>query len=392
MIRGSATLVIVRVAAALAAGVPLVACHNPDGPPVPIGSVALQPVSSALDLPLFATAPAGDTHRLFVVEQTGRIRILKDDVMLATPFLDLSALISCCSERGLLGLAFHPGYATNGLLYVHYTDGGGNTQVMRYHVSANPDVADPASASPVLSQTQPYSNHNGGMLAFGPDGLLYVGLGDGGSSGDPQSYAQNRSTFLGKILRLDVDHGAPYTVPASNPFVGQAGTLPEIWDLGVRNPWRFSFDRQTGTLYIGDVGQGQVEEIDIEAPGAGGHNYGWHDMEGDVCYLPGCTPTGLTLPVLTYTHSEGCSVTGGYVYRGADVPALAGLYLFADYCDGWVRSFRWAGGNITELTDQPALAPGGPISSFGEDGRGELYVIRYGSPGIIYRIISVTAP
>jgi glucose/arabinose dehydrogenase len=225
------------------------------------------------------------------------------------------------------------------------------------------------------------------MLAFGPDGYLYVGLGDGGSGGDPLNNAQNPSTFLGKILRLDVDHGAPYTVPADNPFVGQAGTRPEIWALGLRNPWRFSFDRQTGDLYIGDVGQGQWEEIDVEPAATGGRNYGWRDMEGDVCYVPGCTPAGLTLPVLTYPHSQGCSVTGGYVYRGADVPALAGLYLFADYCNGWVRSFRWAGGIATDITDQPGLSLAGtPISSFGEDGRGELYLLAYGSPGAIHRI------
>jgi hypothetical protein len=363
------------------------ACGDNQGPPTARG-LTLLALHDALDLPVFATSPSGDTHRLFVVEQTGRIRLLRDDVMLAAPFLDLSALVSCCGERGLLGLAFHPRYATNGFLYVYYTDSGGDTKVTRYHVSANPDVADPASAGPVLSQTQPFANHNGGMLAFGPDGYLFVGLGDGGSGGDPLNNAQNRSTLLGKILRLDVDHGAPYTVPAGNPFVGQAGTRPEIWSLGLRNPWRFSFDRQTGELYIGDVGQNLWEEINVEPAAGGGRNYGWRDMEGGVCYVPGCTPTGLTLPALTYSHSEGCSVTGGYVYRGVDLPELSGLYLFADYCNGWVRSFRWTAAGATEVTDRPTLAPGGPISSFGQDARGELYLLEYGSPGAIYRIIS----
>lgn len=361
-------------------------CGDSAAPPAS-GAAALQLLSSTLDLPVFATAPPGDTHRLFVAEQSGRIRILKDDVLLPAPFLDLSALVSCCGERGLLGFAFHPQYAVNGFVYVHYTDTGGDTRVMRYHVSANPDAADAASAAPVLSQVQPFSNHNGGMLAFGPDGYLYVGLGDGGSGGDPQGNGQNRTTLLGKILRLDVDHGAPYTVPATNPFVGQSPTRPEIWSLGLRNPWRFSFDRQTGALYIGDVGQAAWEEIDVEPAATGGRNYGWRDMEGSACFVPGCSATGLTLPAVTYAHSEGCSVTGGYVYRGADVPELDGFYLFADYCAGWVRSFRWSGGSAGAVTDQPTLAPGGSISSFGEDARGELYILAYGSPGAIYRIV-----
>jgi hypothetical protein len=387
MICRSSVRVSARLVASLTGAFLAVACSDGQGPAT-AGPPGLLKLHGALDLPIFAASPPGDTHRLFVVEQTGRIRMLKDDVMLAAPFLDLSTVVSCCGERGLLGLAFHPQYTTNGLFYVYYTNTSGDTRVMRYHVSANPDVADPTSAGPVLSQTQPFANHNGGMLAFGPDGYLYVGLGDGGSGGDPLNHAQNRSSLLGKVLRLDVDHGAPYTVPADNPFVGQAGTRPEIWSLGLRNPWRFSFDRQTGEMYIGDVGQDQWEEIDVEPAAAGGRNYGWHDMEGGVCYLPACTPTGLTLPAWTYPHSEGCSVTGGYVYRGATVPALSGLYLFADYCNGWVRSFRWTAGNATAVTDQPALAPGGPISSFGEDARGELYILEYGAPGALYRIIS----
>jgi len=386
MIRSVRPRVTWRAAAALAL---CAACSDGTAPQTP-AAPGLALVTSALSRPLFVTAPAGDTARLFVVEQSGRIRVLRHDTLLATPFLDISAHVVCCGERGLLGLAFDPAYAVNGRFFVDYTDIAGTTQVVRYTVSGDPDVADPASASPVLSQAQPYSNHNGGMLAFGPDGYLYVGLGDGGSAGDPQGNAQNLTTLLGKILRLDVSGASGYTIPASNPFVGQAGARGEIWAYGLRNPWRFSFDRTTGELYIADVGQSAQEEVDIEAPGTGGRNYGWNEMEGFACFLPACTPTGLALPVLTYDHSDGCSITGGYVYRGTRIPALAGTYLYADYCAGWVRSFQWRGGAVADARDEPALAPGGTVSSFGEDARGELYVVTYGSPGSLYRIVPVT--
>jgi glucose/arabinose dehydrogenase len=350
---------------------------------------ALQQLASGLSMPLFATAPPGDTARLFVVEQTGRIRILRNDTLLPTPFLDLSAAISCCVERGLLGMAFHPQYGANGRFLVNYTDAAGATQVVRYSVSSDPNVADPATAVTVLSQSQPFANHNGGMLAFGPDGYLYIGLGDGGSGGDPQGNGQNPSTWLGKMLRLDVTGATPYAVPPSNPFVGQAGVLPEIWATGLRNPWRYAFDRATGDLYIADVGQNAREEINVQPAGStGGQNYGWNIMEGTACYSPptGCSTAGLTLPVHDYSHTDGCSVTGGYVYRGARIPMLTGAYFYGDFCGGWVRSFRWSGGVVSGHLDWVQLRPaGGQVSSFGEDGRGELYVVSLA--GSVYRIV-----
>jgi hypothetical protein len=364
-----------------------------DGPavvnPPDLRQPALQPVATGLSRPVLVTAPPGDTQRLFIVEQTGAIRVMHGDTLLQAPFLDLSTLVSCCGERGLLGLAFHPRYGQTGFLYVNYTDASGTTRVVRYAVSVDPDVANAASAFPILSQTQPFSNHNGGMLAFGPDGYLYIGLGDGGSGGDPLGNGQNMTTWLGKLLRVDVDGGSPYAIPPTNPFAGSTIVRPEIWASGLRNPWRFSFDRQTGDLYVGDVGQNAREEIDLQAAaGPGGQNYGWNTMEGTLCFQPGCSPLGLTPPVLDYVNpTDGCSVTGGSVYRGRAVPILTGAYLYADFCQGWVRSFRWTPGGISEQGDWTALRPGGPIGSFGEDGRGELYIVEYLSSGTVYRIV-----
>ncbi len=358
------------------------------GAPVSNAPPSLQVVASGLTNALFVTAVPGDTARVFVVRQDGVVRVIRNDSLLAAPFLDLTSLVTCCGERGLLGMAFHPQYATNGSFYVDYTDVNGDTRVARYAVSADPDVADPASATIVLSQAQPFNNHNGGMLAFGPDGYLYVGLGDGGSGGDPQGNGQNLNTLLGKILRIDVDGGSPYAVPATNPFVGVAGARAEIWAWGLRNPWRFSFDRTTGDLYIGDVGQSAREEVDVQpAAGPGGRNYGWVTMEGTICYnAASCTQTGLTLPVLDYPHADGCSITGGYVYRGTRIPMLAGHYLYSDYCTGFVKSFRWVGGLSTDLRDWSVELPAGTgVTSFGEDARGELYVTT--QAGAVYRIV-----
>jgi len=361
-------------------------CDDPVEP-VTSDDAALVLVQDGFSLPVFLTAPPGDMNRLFVVEQGGLVRIVRDDSILTAPFLNVTTLINCCNERGLLGMAFHPQYATNGTFYVHYSNTAGHTRVMRYQVSANPDVADAGSASQVLAQNQPFDNHNGGMLAFGPDGYLYIGLGDGGSGGDPQGNAQNPATLLGKMLRIDVNvAGVPYGVPPTNPFVANGAYRGEIWALGLRNPWRYSFDRTTGDLYIADVGQGDVEEIDVEPAHTGGRNYGWNPMEGSGCYVAGCSTSGLTLPVHEYTHADGCSVTGGYVYRGQAIPAITGRYFYADYCDGWVRSFRWTSSQATEHLDWPALAPGGTISSFGEDGVGELYIVSR-SAGAVYRVI-----
>lgn len=376
----------------LATGSGASACSgdSPVGPPAGTGA-RLQEVATGLSVPLYLTAPAGDA-RLFIVEKTGGIRIVKDGALLPDPFLDLSAKVSSGSEQGLLGLAFDPEYATNGRFVVHYTDLAGNTVLSRFQVSVDPDRADPASEQLILAAIQPASNHNGGQVSFGPDGFLYLGLGDGGSSGDPEGRGQGLSDLLGSILRVDVRTGDPYTVPADNPFTGNPAARPEVWSYGLRNPWRFSFDRGNGDLYIADVGQNQVEEIDVSTSADGGGrgvNYGWSIMEGSRCFRgSACDQTGLTLPVLEYTHQEGCSVTGGYVYRGSAIPELQGHYFYADFCEGWVRSFRYSAGTVTDETSWPTLRPGGPIVSFGEDSNGELYMLQAG--GGVFRIVPET--
>ena len=341
----------------------------------------LTEIVSGLNFPLYLSAPPGDLSRLFIVEKGGVIRIVKNGALLPSPFLDISARVSTGSEQGLLGLAFDPDYASTGRFIVHYTDAAGDTQLSSFQLSSDPDVADPGSEAIILTADQPYDNHNGGQVLFGPDGFLYLGLGDGGSAGDPEGRGQDLSDLLGSILRIDLRTSAPYTVPPDNPFVGVVGASPEVWSYGLRNPWRFSFDRATGDLYIADVGQGNFEEVDISlaADGAGkGVNYGWNRMEGAHCYSSGCSPSGLAQPALEYSHGEGCSITGGYVYRGSAVPALQGQYFFSDWCRGWVRSFRYSGGSATELTEWPSLRTGGTIVSFGEDAAGEVYVVESG--------------
>jgi len=334
-------------------------------------------MSAALDQPVFLTAPPGDA-RLFVVERTGRIRLFRGDTLQATPFLDLSAVVDSAGvEQGLLGLAFHPDYQANGQFYVSYTDTAGDTRVVRYFVSANGDLADAGSGDTVLAQAQPADNHNGGMIAFGPDGLLYIGLGDGGTADS----AQHLGSLLGKILRIDVDGAVPYAIPAANPFVGVAGARGEIWARGLRNPWRFSFDRVTGDLYVGDVGQSTWEEIDFQVVGdAGGRNYGWSVMEGPDCFGGGtCNRSGLTLPLHQYATSEGCAVVGGYVYRGAAVTALAGQYVYSDNCAGFIRTFEVVGGNDqNHRVRTGTFTPGAGVTSFGEGADGELYVMTLG--------------
>ena len=342
-------------------------------PPTTSAGVRLVEVASGLDQPLYVTAPPGDP-RVFVVEQPGRVRIIQNGQLVATPFLDVSSIITSGGERGLLSIAFHPHYSANGFFYVDYTDRNGDTRVVRYHVSSDPNRADPASAQVVLGQQQPYANHNGGLLLFGPDGKLYVGLGDGGSGGDPQGNGQNLATLLGKILRIDVDAGQPYAIPADNPFAGQAGKRGEIWIYGVRNPWRFSFDSQSGLFYVADVGQNAWEEVNVVPANRGGLNFGWNLMEGTHCYsASSCSSAGLTLPVLEYGHDEGCSITGGYVYRGSAIPSVRGHYFYSDYCNGWIRSFRWDG---TQAADRRQWDVGslGNVTSFGEDASHELYV------------------
>jgi glucose/arabinose dehydrogenase len=378
------------VAAVLAAAVTAGACHGsqPTTPPGPQAQPALQLLASGLSQPLYVAAAPGDTARLFVVLQTGQIRIIRHDTLLPAPFLDVTSLVSCCGERGLLSLAFHPQYAQNGLFFIDYTDVNGTTRVARYHVAANPDSADDASATPVLSQAQPFANHNGGLLLFGPDGYLYVGLGDGGSGGDPQGNGQSLNTQLGKILRIDVNGAPPYAIPPGNPFAGTAGAKPEIWAYGLRNPWRFAFDRQTGDLYIADVGQGAREEVDFQpAASQGGENYGWNVMEGLACYNAStCNQTGLTLPVLDYAHDQGCAIVGGYVYRGTRLPILSGWYLYSDNCTDFVRSLKVANGVVVEQHDwSSVLQPSQGVTSFGEDARGELYITT--GSGNVYRIV-----
>lgn len=340
-------------------------------------------VAEGFDAPLFVTAPAGDP-RLFVVEQTGRIRIVKNGRVLERPFLDVADRIRAGGERGLLGLAFHPAYATNGLFFVNFTDRDGNTHVERFGVSADPDRADPASAQLVLKVDQPYSNHNGGCIAFAPDGRLWIGMGDGGSGGDPQGHAQDRRSLLGKLLRLDVDGAAPYAIPPDNPFADGRSGRPEIWATGVRNPWRFSFDRGSNLVYVADVGQNKWEEVDVADAKRPGLDYGWNVREGLHAFgPPRAAPARLLEPAVEYGHGEGCSVTGGYVYRGAALPQLRGTYFFSDYCRGWLRSFRWSNGRVTDRREW-RVGELGNVTSFGEDAAGELYVTA--SDGRVYRL------
>ncbi|MCW5890915.1 MAG: PQQ-dependent sugar dehydrogenase [bacterium] len=375
-------------------------------PSTPGTGIDSQLVTGGLTRPVFVTAPPLDPSRLFIVEQDGLVRIVKNGVLLPAPFLDLAAAVSCCGERGLLSLAFHPDYESNGVFFVNYTNNAGNTEVRRFTVSGDPDVASPTGTL-VIAIDQDFANHNGGQLQFGPDGYLYVGMGDGGSGGDPNERAQDPTQLLGKMLRLDVSV-SPYAIPPSNPFVGPGAPRDEIWALGLRNPWRFSFDRATGDLYIADVGQGAIEEVNVTpASSAGGENYGWDVFEGNACFEPtppatSCPspPTGFTFPVLTYDHTQGCSVTGGYVYRGCALPDLRGTYFYSDICAAFIRTFEYAGGLATNLQDRTAtLDPPGPpsiggVSSFGEDARGELYIVDYGngSPGQgeVWRIVPGT--
>ncbi len=337
--------------------------------------IAVTPIISGLQRPT-AIAHAGDgSGRLFVLEQAGRVLIYRDGTLLGTPFLDIRDQVGCCGERGLLGLAFHPDYASNGQFYLNYTDLAGDTVVSRWQVSGNADVADAGSEAVLLSVDQPFSNHNGGQLAFGPDGYLYIGLGDGGSGGDPQDNGQNRLTPLGKMLRIDVDSGALYAIPDSNPFAFEDFTLDEIWALGLRNPFRYSFDRLTGDLYIADVGQDAIEEVNRQpANSNGGENYGWRLMEGSNCFNPGsnCNDGSLTLPIVQYSHGQGrCSITGGYVYRGERLTQLQGDYLYGDFCSGEIFL---ATQDASGWSQQVLLDTSMQISTFGEDEQGELYV------------------
>jgi glucose/arabinose dehydrogenase len=358
------------------------------GPPVAgIPALTARLVVSGLRNPLDLQSAPGDAERLYVVEQGGRIRVVRGGQLQTAAFLDVSGRISSGGERGLLGLAFHPQFATNRRFFVNYTDPRGDTRIAEFRASSA-DAADPDSERVLLTVAQPYANHNGGGLAFDNSSRLLIALGDGGSAGDPLGNGQRLDTLLGKLLRVDVDSAAPYAVPPDNPFLATPGARGEIWAFGLRNPFRIAVDRPTGDLYIGDVGQSRVEEIDVAiAPRRGGENYGWNVMEGSQCYNPasGCSRDGLTLPVYEYGHGEGCSVTGGVVYRGCRIPALAGTYFFGDYCSGFVRSIRVAGGQASELRDWSAGTRGvGAPTAFGLDAQGEVYVVDY--DGEVYRL------
>jgi glucose/arabinose dehydrogenase len=341
--------------------------------------------------PLDLQVPAGDRNRVFVVEQVGRIRIVRAGAVLPTPYLDISSLTSAGGERGLLGLAFHPRYAENGRFFVNYTDRRGDTHISEFRASPpSADTVDPATERQVLFVSQPFPNHNGGGLAFGNDGMLYAGLGDGGSGGDPFRNGQNLGTALGKMLRMDVDRGVPFAVPSDNPFVATNGAFPLVWAYGLRNPWRFAFDRATGDFYIADVGQNAFEEVDVAlAPRRGGENYGWNVMEGLHCFQPasGCNQAGLTLPVLEYPHSQGCSITGGAVYRGCRLPGYAGTYFYADFCTAFIRSFRTQAGQVVDQRDWTAALGRGvnAPTAFGVDDEGEVYIVD--QDGEVYKVV-----
>ncbi|MFN8375141.1 MAG: PQQ-dependent sugar dehydrogenase [Anaerolineae bacterium] len=339
-------------------------------------------MASGFDRPIGVTNAGDGSQRVFMWEQSGRIWIMQDGTLLDQPFLDISNLLSSevfsggYSERGLLGLAFHPDYAENGIFFVHYSDVNGNTVIARYSVSADdPNQADAGSAQIILQVEQPFPNHNGGQIAFGPDGYLYIGLGDGGNQGDPYGNGQNVSVLLGKILRIDIN-AQTYTIPDDNPLLSNTAARAEIWALGLRNPWRFSFDRATGDLYIADVGQNQWEEVNFQAADSiGGANYGWNVFEAAVRYSGAADPANLVLPVAAYSHNQGCSVTGGFVYRGEALPDLQAAYLFGDWCTGIIwASYRDTADN---WQTQVFMDTEYNISSFGEDENGELYLVNY---------------
>lgn len=343
-------------------------------PENPVSSITLEPVISGLVQPLYLTHAFDD--RLFIVEQAGTIRILQNGELLPTPFLDIMDPVgSNGNEQGLLGLAFHPNYQENGYFFLDYTDVNGRTNIARYRVSDDPNVADPASGQILLTIPQPYENHNGGMIAFGPDGYLYIGMGDGGSQGDPENNGQNPGTLLGSILRLDVDSAdGSYTIPADNPFINDTSARPEVWAYGLRNPWRFSFDRLTDDLFVADVGQNTYEEVSWLAAGTpGGQNFGWNYMEANHCYRSGCNPADFVPAIFEYDHTQGCSISGGYIYRGQQFLSLYGNYFVADFCLGtiWGVFQNPDGSWQSSVVNQSGL----PINSFGEDVNGELYVI-----------------
>jgi glucose/arabinose dehydrogenase len=367
------------------------AAFNPNGI-----AISLRQVVGTFDHPVLVTSPRDGSRRLFVVEQSGRVRIIYNGAVLTTPFVNVSNLISTGGERGLLGLAFHPSFKTNGKIYVNYTNTAGNTVIAEYHITTSANHVTASTARRIMTIAQPYPNHNGGGIAFGPDGFLYIGMGDGGSGGDPQNRAQSLNSLLGKMLRIDVNGRTAtraYRIPSTNPYVGRTG-LDQIWSRGLRNPWRWSFDRLKGDLWIGDVGQDRYEEIDRSTAASGrgrAANYGWRLFEGRHCFNPptGCVRTGKTMPIVEYSHASGCSVTGGYVYRGPAYPMLYGGYFFGDYCSGKIWTISSAA--TSPATPVELLDTGFNISSFGQNDAGELYVVDH-TGGHIYQVIGSTKP
>jgi glucose/arabinose dehydrogenase len=365
--------------------IPAIAAEH--GAPPEAKQVVRLELIAKLDMPVFLASPPGDAERLFVVEKAGRVRIIKGGETLQRPFLDVSDGIAEWTEQGLLGLAFHPAYADNGRFVVNFTDTDGDTHVVELRASADdPDVADPSTARELLYVEQPFKNHNGGHVCFGPDGMLYVGLGDGGWRGDPQDNGQDPRTLLGAMVRIDVDGGAdgrPYGIPEGNPWASGEGGLPEVFAIGLRNPWRYAFDRETGDLYIADVGQDKWEEVHVSPAGAqAGVNYGWRQYEGTHRYARMGRKRDIPrieAPVMEYNHRVGCSITGGYVYRGSELPELRGHYFYADYCTGVIRSFRWEQGGAKDTWDWTTAINSDPRvsgwASFGEDAGGELYIL-----------------
>jgi glucose/arabinose dehydrogenase len=367
--------------------------HSPGSVPAFAGPAALPDptgyewglVVDGLTNPIGLENAMDGSGRLFAIEQPGLTRIIQNSSLLPAPFLDIRSRVgSSSSEQGLLGLAFHPRYAENGYFFVNYTDKSGNTVIARYRVSADPALADPTTEVRLLQVQQPYANHNGGDMAFGPDGYLYISLGDGGSGGDPRNNGQSVDSLLGKLLRIEVGEADSYSIPAENPFADGSGR-PKIWAYGLRNPWRISFDRLTGDLYIADVGQNSWEEVNFQPAGAsGGENYGWNIMEGFHCFQSSaCDQSGLTLPVVEYAlHVQGdCAVTGGYVYRGNSLPAWQGIYVYGDYCSGRVwglfqnQAGSWENGLLFET--------GARITAFGQDEDGEIYLVNHGVLSIV---------
>lgn len=362
---------------------------TPVAPPPPATAIGLELVVEGLASPLFAGHAGDGSRRLFVLEQDGRVRVVRDGRLVQAAYLDISDRVGAGGERGLLGIAFAPSFATDGRLFVDYTDRNGDTVVSEFRApDPAADHADPGSERVLLRIHQPFANHNGGALATGPDGLLWIATGDGGSGGDPLGNGQRLDTFLGKLLRIDPRpaQGAPYGIPSDNPFVGRADARSEIWAYGLRNPWRFSFDRATDDLWIADVGQGALEEVDRWPAGSpAGPNFGWRLMEASACFDPaeGCDAAGLVLPVAAYGHDLGCSITGGYVYRGAAVPGLAGTYLFADYCSGTIWGLAAAD---ERPTPRVLIESGLSVASFGEDEAGELCIVDLAG-GRLFRVV-----